>query len=71
MLDESTWQTSAGHGANNTAMAAEVPVKRLGTGLSSGSTRGMLPPTFTIASPSSSEGEAMVKAGGREGVLIP
>jgi hypothetical protein len=35
-------------------------------GLSSGSTRGILPPTFTIASPRSSEGEAMAKAGGKE-----
>jgi hypothetical protein len=33
-------------------------------GLSSGSTRGMLPPTFAIASPGSCEGEAMAKAGG-------
>jgi hypothetical protein len=37
--------------------------------LSSGSTRGMLPPTFAIASPSSSEGEAMAKAGGKEMVF--
>jgi hypothetical protein len=40
--------------------------KEQGTGLSSGSTRGMLPPTFAIASPRSSEGEAMAKAGGKE-----
>jgi hypothetical protein len=40
--------------------------KEQGNGLSSGSTRGMLPPTFAIASPRSSEGEAMAKAGGRE-----
>jgi hypothetical protein len=47
-------------------MAAEFPAKKQGTGLSSGSTRGILPPTFAIASPSSGEGEAMAKAGGKE-----
>jgi hypothetical protein len=31
--------------------------------------RRVLPPAFTIASPSSGEGEAMVKAGGISGVL--
>jgi hypothetical protein len=40
--------------------------KKQGTGLSSGSTRGILPPTFAIASPGSSEGEAMAKAGGKK-----
>ena len=40
-------------------------------GLSSGSTRGVFPPTFAIASPSSSEGEAMAKAGGNgDDILI-
>ena len=53
-------------GANNAAMAAEFPATKRGRGLSSGSTRGMLPPTFAIASPRSSEGEAMAKAGGKE-----
>ena len=65
-MAESTWQTSAGHGANNAAMAAEFPAKKQGTGLSSGSTRWILPPAFAIASPRSSEGEAMAKAGGKE-----
>jgi hypothetical protein len=40
--------------------------RKRGDGLSSGSTGGVLPPTFAIASPSSSEGEAMAKAGGTE-----
>ena len=31
--------------------------------------RRVLPPTFTIASPRSGEGEAMAKAGGNGGVL--
>jgi len=46
-------------------MATVFPAEKQGRGLGSGSTRGILPPTFTIASPRSSEGEAMVKAGGR------
>jgi hypothetical protein len=50
-MAESTWQTSAGLGANDAVMAAEVPAEKQGTGLSSGSTRGMLPPAFAIASP--------------------
>jgi hypothetical protein len=68
-MAKSTWQTPAGAGANNAATAAEFPAKKQGTGLSYGSTRGMLPPTFAIASPSSSEGEAMAKAGGKETVF--
>ena len=39
-MAESTWQTSAGSGPNDTIMAAEFPAKKQGTGLSSGSTRG-------------------------------
>jgi hypothetical protein len=41
-----------------------IPRKKTGAELSSGSTRGYPPPTFTIASPGQNEGEAMVKAGG-------
>ena len=47
-------------------MAAELPAQKQETVLSSGSTGGVLPPTFAIASPSSSEGEAMAKAGRTE-----
>ena len=63
-------QTPAGQVQTTLAMATAVQAKKRGTGLSSGSTRGTLPPTFTIASPSSSEGEAMAKAGGNQKVLI-
>jgi hypothetical protein len=43
--------------------------KNRGQGLCSGSTGGVFPPTFAIASPRSSEGEAMAKAGGKEMVF--
>jgi hypothetical protein len=46
-------------------MAAELPEKNKGRGSAPARQEG-IPPTFTIASPSSSEGEAMVKAGGKK-----